>query len=34
MALEHLLFFGWVEALATMGVVAALAKQDSALLAR
>jgi len=32
MALEHLLFFGWVEALATMGVVAALAKQDSALL--
>ena len=33
MAIEHLLFFGWVEALATMGVVAALAKQDSALLA-
>ena len=32
MALEHLLFFGWVEALATMGVVAALSKQDSALL--
>ncbi len=32
MALEHLLFFGWVEALVTMGVVAALAKQDSALL--
>jgi cobalt/nickel transport system permease protein len=29
---EHLLFFGWVEAFATMGVVAALAKQDSALL--
>ncbi|MEI7814095.1 MAG: cobalt transporter CbiM [Coriobacteriia bacterium] len=29
---EHILFFGWVEALATMGVVAALAKQDSALL--
>jgi cobalt/nickel transport system permease protein len=29
---EHLFFFGWVEALATMGVVAALAKQDSALL--
>jgi cobalt/nickel transport system permease protein len=29
---EHLLFFGWVEAIATMGVVAALAKQDSALL--
>lgn len=33
MAIEHLLFFGWVEALATMGVVSALAKQDSALLA-
>ena len=32
MAAEHLLFFGWVEALATMGIVAALAKQDSALL--
>ena len=32
MAIEHLLFFGWVEALATMGVVAALSKQDSALL--
>lgn len=32
MALEHLLFFGWVEALATMGVVSALARQDSALL--
>lgn len=32
MAVEHLLFFGWVEALATMGVVAALAKEDSALL--
>jgi cobalt/nickel transport system permease protein len=29
---EHLFFFGWVEALATMGVVAALAKQDSVLL--
>lgn len=29
---EHLFFFGWVEAIATMGVVAALAKQDSALL--
>jgi cobalt/nickel transport system permease protein len=29
---EHVLFFGWVEAFATMGVVAALAKQDSALL--
>ena len=33
MALEHLLFFGPVEALATMGVVAALGRQDSALLA-
>lgn len=29
---EHVLFFGWVEAFATMGVVTALAKQDSALL--
>jgi len=29
---EHLLFFGWIEALATMGVVGALAKQDSVLL--
>lgn len=29
---EHVLFFGWVEAIATMGVVAALAKQDSVLL--
>jgi len=29
---EHALFLGWVEALATMGVVAALGKQDSALL--
>lgn len=29
---EHILFFGWVEAFATMGVVAALAKQDSVLL--
>jgi cobalt/nickel transport system permease protein len=29
---EHLFFFGWVEAIATMGVIAALAKQDSALL--
>jgi len=29
---EHVLFFGWVEAFATMGVVAALAKQDSVLL--
>lgn len=32
MALEHMLFFGWVEALATMGVVAALGRADSALL--
>jgi cobalt/nickel transport system permease protein len=32
MAIEHLLFFGWVEALATMGAVAALSRQDSALL--
>ncbi len=32
MAVEHLLFFGWVEALATMGVVAALGRSDSALL--
>ncbi|MBK5211661.1 MAG: cobalt transporter CbiM [Coriobacteriia bacterium] len=30
---EHLLFFGPVEAIVTMGVVAALAKQESALLA-
>lgn len=29
---EHILFFGWVEALVTMGVVAALARQDSVLL--
>jgi len=33
MALEHLFFFGWVEAIVTMGVVAALGRQDSALLA-
>jgi len=33
MALEHLLFFGWVEAIVTMGVVRVLAKSDSALLA-
>jgi cobalt/nickel transport system permease protein len=33
MALEHLLFFGWVEAFVTVGVVAALAKSDPALLA-
>ena len=26
MALEHLLFFGWIEAIVTMGVVAALAR--------
>ena len=32
MALEHLLFFGFVEAIATMGIVAVLQKQDSALL--
>jgi cobalt/nickel transport system permease protein len=32
MALEHLLFFGWVEAIVTMGIVAVFAKQDSALL--
>jgi cobalt/nickel transport system permease protein len=33
MALEHVLFFGWVEALVTVGVVGALAKSDPALLA-
>ena len=33
MFVEHVVFFGWVEAFATMGVVAALARQDSALLA-
>lgn len=33
MALEHLLFFGWVEAIVTMGVVSVLARSDSALLA-
>jgi hypothetical protein len=32
MAIEHLLFFGWVEALVTMGIVTVLARQDSALL--
>ncbi len=32
MAGEHLLFFGWVEALATMGVVAALGASDPHLL--
>jgi cobalt/nickel transport system permease protein len=31
MALEHLLFFGWIEAFVTMGVVAALARSDPAL---
>jgi cobalt/nickel transport system permease protein len=32
MALEHLLFFGWVEALATMGVVAVLGRTEPELL--
>ena len=32
MALEHMLFFGWVEAFATMGVVAALARSEPELL--
>jgi len=32
MAFEHLLFFGPVEAVVTMGIVAVLARQDSALL--
>jgi cobalt/nickel transport system permease protein len=32
MALEHLLFFGPLEALVTVGIVAVLARQDSALL--
>jgi cobalt/nickel transport system permease protein len=32
MAIEHALFFGWVEALVTIGIVAVLARQDSALL--
>jgi cobalt/nickel transport system permease protein len=32
MALEHMLFFGPLEAVVTMGIVAALARQDSALL--
>jgi len=32
MALEHLLFFGWIEAVVTMGVVAALAKSEPELL--
>jgi cobalt/nickel transport system permease protein len=33
MALEHAMFFGWVEAFVTMGVVRVLAKSDPALLA-
>jgi cobalt/nickel transport system permease protein len=33
MALEHLLFFGWVEAVVTVGVVRVLARSDAALLA-
>jgi cobalt/nickel transport system permease protein len=33
MALEHLLFFGPLEAVVTMGIVAVLARQDSGLLA-
>ena len=32
MAIEHMLFFGFVEALMTMGIVAVLARQDSGLL--
>jgi cobalt/nickel transport system permease protein len=32
MALEHMLFFGPLEAVVTMGIVAVLARQDSALL--
>jgi len=32
MALEHLLFFGWVEAFVTVGVVGMFARSDSALL--
>jgi len=32
MALEHLLFFGWVEAIVTMGVVAVLARTEPELL--
>jgi cobalt/nickel transport system permease protein len=32
MALEHLLFFGWVEAIVTMGVVAALTRTEPGLL--
>jgi cobalt/nickel transport system permease protein len=31
MALEHLMFFGWVEAIVTAGVVSALARSDPAL---
>jgi cobalt/nickel transport system permease protein len=33
MAVEHLLFFGWVEAIVTLGVVRALARSDAPLLA-
>lgn len=33
MALEHVLFFGWVEAIVTLGVVRVLARSDAALLA-
>jgi cobalt/nickel transport system permease protein len=32
MALEHLLFFGWIEAFVTMGVVASLARSEPRLL--
>jgi cobalt/nickel transport system permease protein len=32
MAVEHLLFFGWIEAIVTMGVVAALARSEPVLL--
>jgi cobalt/nickel transport system permease protein len=33
MALEHILFFGWVEAIVTLGVVRILARSDAPLLA-
>jgi cobalt/nickel transport system permease protein len=33
MALEHALFFGWVEAIVTMGVVSVLTRSDPALVA-
>lgn len=33
MAIEHLLFFGWIEAIVTLGVVRVLARSDAALLA-